>query len=104
MRCPECASQRTKVVRGVGERSLSAAAPATFVLIALNVAVYLAEVPAETRLAKAAEPERCRWVQVRDLQDAALPSVMLKVMSHALEARPQARALPAPFRARRRSA
>jgi membrane associated rhomboid family serine protease len=44
MRCPECASQRTKVVRGVGERSLSAAAPATFVLIAINVAVYLAEV------------------------------------------------------------
>jgi membrane associated rhomboid family serine protease len=44
MRCPECASQRTKVVRGVGEASLSAAAPATFVLIALNVAVYLAEI------------------------------------------------------------
>jgi membrane associated rhomboid family serine protease len=44
MRCPECASQRTKVVRGVGETNLAAAAPATFVLIALNVAVYLAEV------------------------------------------------------------
>jgi membrane associated rhomboid family serine protease len=44
MRCPECASQRTKVVRGVGEVSLSTAAPATFVLIALNVAVYLAEI------------------------------------------------------------
>jgi len=44
MRCPECASQRTKVVRGVGETSLAARAPATFVLIALNVAVYLAEV------------------------------------------------------------
>jgi len=44
MRCPECASQRTKVVRGVGEASLFARAPATFVLIALNVAAYLAEV------------------------------------------------------------
>jgi membrane associated rhomboid family serine protease len=44
MRCPECASQRTKVVRGVGEASLSTTAPATFILIALNVAVYLAEV------------------------------------------------------------
>jgi membrane associated rhomboid family serine protease len=44
MRCPECSSQRTKVVRGVGEASLSRSAPATFVLIALNVAVYLAEV------------------------------------------------------------
>jgi membrane associated rhomboid family serine protease len=36
--------QRTKVVRGVGEASLRTSAPATFVLIALNVAVYLAEV------------------------------------------------------------
>jgi membrane associated rhomboid family serine protease len=44
MRCPECASQRTRVVRGVGEASLAKAAPATFILIALNVAAYLAEV------------------------------------------------------------
>lgn len=44
MRCPECASQRTKVVRGVGETSLSATAPATLVLIALNVAAFLAEI------------------------------------------------------------
>jgi membrane associated rhomboid family serine protease len=44
MRCPECARQRTKVTRGVGEASLSTRAPATFVLIALNVAVFLAEV------------------------------------------------------------
>jgi membrane associated rhomboid family serine protease len=36
--------QRTKVVRGVGEASLRTSAPATFVLIALNVAVYLAEI------------------------------------------------------------
>ena len=43
MRCPECANQRTRVVRGVGETSLVNAAPATFILIALNVAVYLAE-------------------------------------------------------------
>ena len=44
MRCPECASQRTKVVRGVGEASLLASAPATFVLIALNVAAFFAEI------------------------------------------------------------
>lgn len=44
MRCPECASQRTKVVRGVGEASLVNIAPATLALIALNVAAYLAEV------------------------------------------------------------
>jgi membrane associated rhomboid family serine protease len=44
MRCPECAKQRTKVTRGVGEASLRTSAPATFALIALNVAVFLAEV------------------------------------------------------------
>jgi len=44
MRCPECARQRTRVTRGVGEASLANGAPATFVLIALNVAVFLAEV------------------------------------------------------------
>jgi membrane associated rhomboid family serine protease len=44
MRCPECARQRTKVTRGVGQASLSTRAPATFVLIALNVAVFFAEI------------------------------------------------------------
>jgi len=44
MRCPECARQRTRVTRGVGEASLLTSAPATFVLIALNVAAFLAEV------------------------------------------------------------
>jgi membrane associated rhomboid family serine protease len=44
MRCPECANQRTKVVRGVGEPSLLSSAPATFVLIALNAAAFLAEI------------------------------------------------------------
>lgn len=45
MRCPECARQRTKVTRGVGgETSLLSSAPATFVLIALNALVFLAEI------------------------------------------------------------
>jgi membrane associated rhomboid family serine protease len=44
MRCPECARQRTRVTRGVGEASLLATAPATSILIALNVLVYLAEI------------------------------------------------------------
>jgi membrane associated rhomboid family serine protease len=44
MRCPECASQRTRVVRGVGEAGLFASAPATFILIALNAAAFLAEI------------------------------------------------------------
>jgi membrane associated rhomboid family serine protease len=43
MRCPECASQRTRVMTGAGAFG-RAAAPATFVLIALNVAAYLAEI------------------------------------------------------------
>ncbi len=44
MRCPECAQQRTRVTRGVGQASLLASAPATFVLIAINVAVFFAEI------------------------------------------------------------
>lgn len=44
MRCPECSRERTKVTRGVGQASLLGSAPATFVLIALNVAVFLAEI------------------------------------------------------------
>lgn len=44
MRCPECARQKTRVTRGVGEASLFSHAPATVVLIALNVAVFFAEI------------------------------------------------------------
>jgi len=44
MRCPECARQRTQVTRGVGEASLFSSAPATFILIALNAAAFLAEI------------------------------------------------------------
>jgi membrane associated rhomboid family serine protease len=43
LRCPECARERTKVTRGaVGPSGYDA--PATFVLIALNVAAYVAEI------------------------------------------------------------
>jgi len=44
MRCPECARQRTRVTRGVGEASLFSRAPATLVLIALNAVAFLAEI------------------------------------------------------------
>jgi membrane associated rhomboid family serine protease len=45
MRCPECASQRTRVVRNpTGTPSGFGATPATYVLIALNVIVFLIEI------------------------------------------------------------
>lgn len=43
MRCPECARERTKVTRGAVAPGRYDA-PATYVLIALNVAAYLAEI------------------------------------------------------------
>jgi A/G-specific adenine glycosylase len=76
----------------------------TFTHFHLELAVHLAEVASDAKLTKAAAPERCHWVPVRDLHSAALPSVMRKVLAHALEAKPRARADAAPSRARRRSA
>jgi membrane associated rhomboid family serine protease len=43
MRCPECARQRT-AVRRVGAGLQTGTSPATYVLIALNVAAFLAEI------------------------------------------------------------
>jgi membrane associated rhomboid family serine protease len=45
MRCPECSRQRTRVVQNpTGNRSGFEAAPATYVLIAINVVVFLVEI------------------------------------------------------------
>jgi membrane associated rhomboid family serine protease len=45
MRCPECASQRTRVVRNpTGTPGQLSAFPATVALIAINVAVFLIEI------------------------------------------------------------
>jgi A/G-specific adenine glycosylase len=83
----------------------------TFTHFHLELAVYRAEVPSDAELTSAAVPERCRWVHVRDLHGAALPSVTRKVLSHALErearkgpAKLAAQARGGPVRARRRSA
>jgi membrane associated rhomboid family serine protease len=43
MRCPECASQRTKVVRNPTGTPGASAIPATYALIAINVVVFLVE-------------------------------------------------------------
>jgi membrane associated rhomboid family serine protease len=48
MRCPECASQKTKVVQGVGKPEGFAQTPATYVLIAINVVVYLIQIATGT--------------------------------------------------------
>jgi A/G-specific adenine glycosylase len=79
----------------------------TFTHFHLELSVYRAEVAADAEPKRAAHPERCRWVKPRQLAGAALPSVMRKVLLHALDAgrvSPVARASPAPPRARRRSA
>jgi membrane associated rhomboid family serine protease len=44
MRCPECSSQRTRVRTGTSAFGRSRAAPATIVLIGLNVLAFLAEI------------------------------------------------------------
>ena len=51
----------------------------------LEVVVYRALVPTDASLTFWAEPERCRWVARRDLASAAVPSVMRKVIAHALQ-------------------
>ena len=57
----------------------------TFTHFRLELIVYLAIVPVDADLTFWAEPERCIWVHRRDLQTAALPSVMRKVITHALK-------------------
>jgi A/G-specific adenine glycosylase len=79
----------------------------TFTHFHLELSVCRAAVPLDAAPKRAADPERCRFVARRDLAGAALPSVMWKVLRHALGEKrvsPAAPASPAPSRARRRSA
>ncbi len=57
----------------------------TFTHFRLEVQVVRAIVPPETPLTFWAEPDRCLWVPRRDLHKAALPSVMRKIIAHALK-------------------
>jgi A/G-specific adenine glycosylase len=58
----------------------------TFTHFRLELAAYRALVPVDRPLDLWADPARCRWVARRDLAKAALPSVMRKVLAHALTA------------------
>ena len=60
----------------------------TFTHFHLELAVYRAEVGADAALTPAADPERCRWLHIRELPAAALPSLMRKVLAHAFDADP----------------
>jgi A/G-specific adenine glycosylase len=83
----------------------------TFTHFHLELAVYRAEVERDAVLKRESEPERCHWLKLRELAGAALPSLMRKVIAHALNgelrpvrSKPEARVAAAPPRARRRSA
>ncbi|MEZ5817279.1 MAG: A/G-specific adenine glycosylase [Hyphomicrobiaceae bacterium] len=56
----------------------------TFTHFRLELAVYRAVVPADAQLDLWAEPDLCRWLPRRALGRAALPSVMRKVIAHAI--------------------
>jgi A/G-specific adenine glycosylase len=56
----------------------------TFTHFRLETLVYRAIVPADASLTFWADPQRCRWVARRDLDRAALPSVMRKIIAHGL--------------------
>jgi A/G-specific adenine glycosylase len=56
----------------------------TFTHFHLELSVYRAEVGPDVVPKRAALPARCRWLKLRELSGAALPSVMRKVLSHAL--------------------
>jgi A/G-specific adenine glycosylase len=57
----------------------------TFTHFKLELVVMRAVVPVEAPLTFWAEQERCLWVPRRDLKGQALPSVMRKIIAHALK-------------------
>ncbi len=64
----------------------------TFTHFHLELEVWRADVGPAPRLTPAALPEACRWLDLGELGEAALPSVMRKVLSHAFDARRARRA------------
>ncbi len=56
----------------------------TFTHFKLELLVYRAVVPVQSSLTLWADPNRCRWVKRDELDREALPSVMRKILGHAL--------------------
>ncbi|MGV1013628.1 MAG: A/G-specific adenine glycosylase [Methyloceanibacter sp.] len=108
---PTAKTMRNHAPLDAAWRKLPGLVEHTFTHFHLELAVYHAEIGLDAVPERDAEPERCRWLKLTELTDAALPSVMRKVISHALkggrrsmQAKPVARVDAAPPRARRRSA
>ena len=57
----------------------------TFTHFRLVMTVYRAIIPGDAVLTFWADADRCRWVPRRDLDTAALPSVMRKLIAHAVK-------------------
>ena len=57
----------------------------TFTHFRLEIQVMRAVVPVEEPLTFWADQERCTWIPRRDLKNEALPSVMRKIIAHALK-------------------
>jgi A/G-specific adenine glycosylase len=74
---------RAAPVRG-DWRTLPGIVTHTFTHFRLEARVHCASVAAHARLTPSADAPRCRWVARRDLDRAALPSVMRKIIAHAL--------------------
>jgi A/G-specific adenine glycosylase len=56
----------------------------TFTHFRLEIATYRALVAADAQLDLWADPERCQWLPRHRLERAALPSVMRKIIAHAI--------------------
>jgi A/G-specific adenine glycosylase len=65
-------------------RALAGIVTHTFTHFRFEASVHRATVPARSRLTSAADAPRCQWVARHDLDRAALPSVMRKIIAHAL--------------------
>ncbi|HSD92397.1 MAG TPA: A/G-specific adenine glycosylase [Methyloceanibacter sp.] len=104
---PEGKSVRDHAPLKADWRKLPGLVEHTFTHFHLELSVYRAEVESNAAPKRTAQPECCRWLKPRELSGAALPSVMRKVLLHALDERRAnlaEQASPVPPRARRRSA